>query len=833
MKRVLMFRWLALLLMFVTATALGQAPLVGRTLAEVLTAARAAGMTIIYSSTLVLPQSRIEHEPAPADTATQLREVLAEHGLALQASLPGVWSVVRGEHGAISGYLVDRASGKALPGVRIELAVSRASTLTRSDGSFFLWDLPPGRDRLTAAAEAPYEPARESVVLEAGRPLRMQLALVAKPGEIEQVNITASRYTLVASAPAPPISLEQGALDAQPALLDDALRSIRRFPGTAGSEFSGQSYVRGGDTNENQTLIDGVPVVRPFHFEGLPVQLGVLDPASIARIDLYAGVLPVEYGARASAVIDARSRRPASPFGGSASLGFTNASAQLEGMLPEGQGEWFVSARRGLLDLVSDALHPDYGHPTTGDGIGELRLKVRPGTIVTFGTLGTFDKVSLEIPERSTQVAADARYAQAWLGAEQLLGDLRLESRAVFSSLHQERSGSAADAETLTGQLLDNRDVRTVTLSQDVLFPRSDLIAWRAGWLFAHSQGDYVYKKDAHFAAEVVQDLNPAVTEDLELAKDTRVSRIATYVAADLEPHDKLKATLGLRREWHEFDGAQRESALDPRLSMLFSLTHRSSLRMAVGQMSQFASATELPLSRGQQRYDRVSRARLALIGWDYAISSDRALRLEVYDKRWHHVWPRFESRIDPLALVPELEPDQILVVPDRARAYGIDLYVAGRLTDRSQGWFSLSRSRAIDVIDGSREARNWDQPWSMRAGLSVERWGWTWGSELNVRSGWPTTPFTVSADGSIQLGARNAARQPTYATLDLRAQRSLALSHGNLRVIAELTNVTDRENRCCTRLRYTRDANSALVVSTRQESWLPILPFVTVAWEF
>lgn len=827
------FRHFAALATLVTGTALAQDPLAGRAVTEALAAASEEGMRIVYSSALVSPALRIEHEPAGTDTTTRLREALAEHGLALQEASTGVWSVVRSDRAAISGYLTDSETGQALVGARVEVSDSDANTRTRSDGWFFLWDLAPGTYQLSAVADDTYQSTRQTVLLAAGEPLCVRLALAPKPADLEQVSITTSRYTVVANSLMPPATLDQNALDEQPALFDDGLRSLRRFPGTAGSEFSGQTYVRGGDANENLTLVDGVPILRPFHFEGLPVQLGVLDPSSVAQIDLYSGVLPAEYGGRMSSVVNVRPRRAAAPRGGRASVGLLNASARLDGALPEAGGDWFLAGRRGLLDLLSDAAHPDYGHPATGDGIGELRLNLRPETTVAAGALGSVDKVSLVIPERSSQVSADSRYAQTWLGVEQWFGPARLASRASFSSIHQERRGSAADAETIAGRLLDNRDVRTFTLSQDLLVPQSDFVSLQAGWLLARSQGDYVYEKEAHFAPEVVRDLNPSMTGDLALAKNTSITRIGAYVAANVKLPRSVQATIGLRNEWHEFDGLQRESALDPRLSFMFAPSEHSRLRMAWGKMSQFPIASELPLSRGQERYDRPAHASLALVGWDYAISPDQALRVEIYDKRWRHVWPRFESRINPLATVPELEPDQRLVAPERSRAYGIDLYFTGRLTDSVQGWLSISRSRALDVIAGVRQPRNWDQPWALRAGATLERWGWTWSSDLSVHTGWPATRYTISADGSVQLDTRNGSRHPTYAALDLRTQRSFPLTRGRLQVVAELTNVTDRENRCCARLQYTRDANGALMVSARQQSWLPVLPFVTLAWEF
>jgi hypothetical protein len=61
----------------------------------------------------------------------------------------------------------------------------------------------------------------------------------------------------------------------------------------------------------------------------------------------------------------------------------------------------------------------------------------------------------------------------------------------------------------------------------------------------------------------------------------------------------------------------------------------------------------------------------------------------------------------------------------------------------------------------------------------------------------------------------------------------SLHGSRGALRVIAELTNATDRENLCCSTLEFERDANGHLVARARRQTWLPVVQSVSVAWEF
>jgi hypothetical protein len=160
----------------------------------------------------------------------------------------------------------------------------------------------------------------------------------------------------------------------------------------------------------------------------------------------------------------------------------------------------------------------------------------------------------------------------------------------------------------------------------------------------------------------------------------------------------------------------------------------------------------------------------------------------------------------------------------------GLDLHVFGPLSKRWSGWLSYSLSRVRDRFEIGSVPRSWDQRHALVAGLTTERWGWNWSTMLTAHSGWPTTVLAPSADGEIVLGSRNDARLPWYATLDLKAQHVFDMRRGRLRFTAELTNATDRSNRCCSSLDFTGEDD---VPQLDQDNWLPLLPLLSVAWEF
>ena len=746
----------------------GAEPLAGRPVAQVLDEAIRAGAKIIYSSERIPPDLRVLREPQAEETLARLREVLAPHGLMLRSTSGGIWVVVH------------------------------ADSPPRANEAAFVSNEP---------ALAPLETARE------------------------QVTVTSSRYTLL-SPPASPLALGASDIQTQPALLDDALRAIRRFPGTASTPYSSRTHVRGGDDNENVIVLDGVPLTEPYRLRGLPADFSLIDPAIVDKVDFYSGVFPVEYGGRMGSMTHLRTRHATRPFGGRLGLGFVNASALLEGSLPREDGDWLVAMRRGTLDLLARAVDPDFGRPALLDLFASLRLKAGARSAWSFGVLSADDDVSLRETDGSEATAAESSRTQVWLNFESGWEEARFVTRLAYNSSDLERAGFLAEEEVLAGELTDNRNTRALILSQDWRLPLRELTL-RWGWSAEEMDVGYDYRRGTDFAPVVIQAFGPPPLPDFAAQFDSGARSLSAYTAVEWSPTDELTMDLGARWQRQDYDTDQNVAGFDPRVSLLYRFGPRMRGRLAWGRLTQFASGAELPVERALSRYDDPARAALWVLGFDYELARDQVLRVELYEKRIQHPWARLESLLDPLVLVPELRPDQVLIAPRSAHASGIDIHWFGHLNQHWRGWVSYSGSHAVERFAEGSMPRSWDQRHALSAGISTERWGWNWTVATTVHSGWPTTAVSVSPGGAVTLGPRNGARLPWYGTLDLKAQRGFELRQGMLRFSAELTNATGRANLCCSTLDFEDDPGAPLLVKVEKKSWLPLVPLLNVAWEF
>lgn len=645
---------------------------------------------------------------------------------------------------------------------------------------------------------------------------------------LAEVTVTGSRYTLRSASAIDGLSLRGPDLQAQPGLVDDPLRAIRRFPGTAGTAYSSRTHVRGGLDNENLIMLDGVPLPDPFRRVGLPADLSLIDPSIIDRVEFYPGVFSSEYGGRLSSVMNLASRRATHPFGGRLGIGFITASALLEGQLPDPGSDWLISARRSTLDLVPRSLAPDIGHPKLFDLFASVHWQASTDWRWSFGLLSAADEVEVAESDRTESSALHSDRTETWVGLEGRLGDTLLQTRVVFNSNNLKRAGDLEDEDGAEGTLIDRRHTTSVLVMQDGITPIGS-IALRWGWQAGHSDVRYDYFKSAEFTPLVSELFGVPQLEEFGIATDTGSNELAVYSSLQLKPMRSLMADVGIRWEHHHYDTHQTHSRADPRLTLVYRQNPQSQWRLGWGTLTQFASGAELPVERGAGRYDNPSRSSLWVLGWDRNFAEGRSLRVEIYDRSVDDPWPRLESLLNPLVLVPELRADQYLVAPGRSRARGLDVYCAGSLGASWQGWLSYSLSRAFDRFDSGAQARSWDQRHSLVAGLTTDRWRWRWTAMVTAHSGWPTTEISVLDNGSIELGRRNDARLPWYATLDLKAEHLFDMPRGELRLAAELTNATDRINRCCSSL----DFGGEGTVRVDQDSWLPIVPLLSVAWEF
>jgi hypothetical protein len=127
----------------------------------------------------------------------------------------------------------------------------------------------------------------------------------------------------------------------------DIFRSLQFIPGVQSTgDVSARYFVRGGGSDQNLVLLNGVSVYNPFHVMGL---FSIIDPEMVNALEFYKGGFTSEFGGRLSSVMDIVTKDGnKNKYGGNMSLSFLTAKAALEGPIPG--GSFIFTGRKSLFN---------------------------------------------------------------------------------------------------------------------------------------------------------------------------------------------------------------------------------------------------------------------------------------------------------------------------------------------------------------------------------------------------------------------------------------------------------------------------------------------------
>ena len=151
----------------------------------------------------------------------------------------------------------------------------------------------------------------------------------------------------------------------------DVLKAITFLPGIKqGVDAASGFYVRGGSSDQNLILLDGVPLYNPYHLWGF---LSTFNADVINNIELTKGSFHAKYGGRLSSVLDITMKDGNNQkWDKELSVGLLSAKAKVSGPIVKDKSSIMVTVRRTYADLLvapirnarnktaSDALKENY-----------------------------------------------------------------------------------------------------------------------------------------------------------------------------------------------------------------------------------------------------------------------------------------------------------------------------------------------------------------------------------------------------------------------------------------------------------------------------------------
>lgn len=594
---------------------------------------------------------------------------------------------------------------------------------------------------------------------------------------------------------------------------ENVFRVLQTLPGvTAPEEFSGRLSVRGGEPDQNLTVLDGVEIYNPYRLFGL---VSAFNPDTIERFELTAGAFSARYGDRLSSllVVENRDGDASRAAGGSAALSLTDTNVVLEGRLPgQKPGSWLVTGRRTYYDLVASAFTEDdlpgfsdaqarlTWDPAPGHTLSLFALAGRESTDAVFegdrpGEQGDFvtsarnELVSLAWRAPLGQRGTARTLLSAYRNTEQLdvVAALRDETRR--SNAPGEDDGFSQAAVDFTREL----EVTDLALRQELFWSLGRGTTFDAGaelhglqtrvrWLITGDRNNSAANGSSVRGGSGLPD-------DLDSSRDD--ARAGAWLQLRRQM-GRLGLEPGLRLDW---SGVNGRTVLSPRLVASLALRDDTRLRLAGGLYTQSPGYEKLIQS--DYFVDLTSPGRLDLAparSWQALLGLERDLpgglfaRTEAYYKSFADLTVgRLETEAERLArlatydfpaelrdeLPAEARVTSSPVSEGRGQAYGLDVYLArppasGR---RLSGWVSYTLGQAERELYGRTLPFDYDR----RHALSVVG-VWQLSRQLELAatarygSGFPYTPVArvrVSDVADAQDGDRDGNVEERVPELD------------------------------------------------------------------
>lgn len=661
----------------------------------------------------------------------------------------------------------------------------------------------------------------------------------ARP-EIETITVAASRYEIARDVAGSRFQLDRRSIQTMPDLGEDPLRATQRLPGAAASGASARTHFRGGEQGEIGIILNGQRLFDPFHVRDYQNVFSAIDSRAIDGIEVYTGGFPVRYGDRMSGVVLMNSMEADRARHTELGLSVFNTSALTAGQ--HGDKRWLFSARRGNLDLVID---PQYGRPRYYDVFGEFAFDATDSTTIAVNALYADDVVTVALesdPSEEEQVTSTTRNAQFWVQLDSRWSDT-LSMSTILSAVSYSnlREGSTSDTEKIVSAVRDERTVTQYGLRQDWNWRSSDAHVLQWGMSFQREEAEYDYRvAAAYFGLPALFEGQPE-----SIARQQQASPAGGSYSAYVADRWKLSPSTifewGLRWDDQTYTGDQADAQLSPRLSLLHKLGERTDLRLSWGRYYQSQGVHELQIEDDVTRFWPAQRAEHLIAGLTHRPGESTQLRVELFRKHMDKVRPRFENLFDPLALIPEIQPDRVRLDPDSAEAVGLEVsfdWAAGPW----DAWAAYTWSEATDRIAGIDQARSWDQRHAFQGGLGWSDERWDVNIAASVHSGWPTTDLDLIQSGTDGDGeptfvavpaTRNALNHGTFVSIDFRLSRRFDVRRGQLTAFLEVVNLTNRRNECCVDWDLAEEPGDDSGLERGLDYWLPLVPAVGVLWEF
>ena len=705
--------------------------------------------------------------------------------------IPFILSILNGQTGIISGFVTDSSSGESLIGANVFLQENGQGMATDINGYYIIQEIIPGNYTIMVSYIG-FDVSRQPLSIMEDQSVKINIALVEQVVELTEVEVTAEKFQRRNNIQPSKINLSPRMMKAAPALAEpDLFRTIQALPGVLmTSEYSTGLVIRGGNTDQNLIMLDGITVYNPSHLGGVFSNF-IVD--GVKEAELIKGAYNAEYGGRLSAVLNVISREGnKNEFRGKANLSLLSAQTTLEG--PFYKGAWVLSGRRTYFDLVlpkvlpniADNIPPYYFYDIQSHIFSDISAKDRISLSYYSGIDNIiFDTFGLD--GRWGNNTVSAHYRRVF--NERLVGNFLIANSQFFT-----RFGLGGSGGLVSDNGIDDR-----TLSGDFSWFKSSESTFKFGVQQKMLGFEYINK----------------FQDSTQFKIKTSPVELASYVKMKYDHNNLFIIEPGVRINYYN---VYPDSLYpDLRLGLKYLLTDDRYINFSVGNYHQFISTFQddfnpAILDNWIAADESVAPGKSVqvVLGYEEYIRNIYKIQVEGYYKDLKNLLTYEEKRSTTDAEISDESLAEI-VTPADGYAYGFELF-GQKMTGKLSGWlaytFSVSRKIMNSIYAKSEQEyyTNWDRTHAFSALGNYQfnkKWEMNW--RLALQSGQAFTPilgyyvqkFPESPEKVFRTipGTRNSSRYEPYSRLDVGVVYHAKIGKTNVDFFFQIINTLNRSN--------------------------------------
>jgi len=717
--------------------------------------------------------------------------------------------------GTLRGLVTDSTTAESLPFSSAYIKELKICANTDTRGYFLITSVPANQNYTLIVSYVGYRTRTLTIRVSKGKLSHYNINLVSANIQMktiesvgERVNATDSKISIDR------ISAEQ--LEAAPKGVEaDVFRTIKYLPGVTGtSDVSARYYVRGGTSDQNLVLVDGITIYNPFHALGL---FSVVDPDIVNSIEFFKGGFGAQFGGRLSSVMnistkDGNKNRFSSKFSGS----FLSGKFLLEG--PIGKGSFIITGRKSFSNQIIKKFLNENNVPVDFYDISfkanYIDADFLPGSKFSVNGFSSSDNLNNVDPSVEDYNWKSNAYGFKWFQASDapLFFELGL-SISNFNGVTIPKFSGKTSLENKVSDLALKMDFTYVFDNRDEINVGFHIQQIATNLFFNNALGTPV-------------------------TLNTSGANIIFYGKYKLVQFDFFKLDFGTRVNLTTLSRNANKKTLEPRINLTLVPFGNFSIKGSVGIFQQ-----ELTTISDENEVINIfepwivipdylppTTATHYIVGLDYEPSDYLKLGLEYYYKRTNNL--------------PIVNQDKISVtdkdfISGEGESYGVESSVKVNLEPVTFST-SYTLAYAYRTINNLRYYPKYDIRHSLNVSLELNigsGWNtgfvWTYNSGLpftqiigfydkyyfdNIFGNWanfdPRKPYGI-------LGVQNLERLPTYHRLDFTISKKLILDPFNIDLSFSIINVYNRQNI----FYFKRDTGERV-------NMLPFLPTATIKIE-